>query len=262
MSASEVPSRRFALASRRVVFPDAVRPAKILIADSKIVEILDYATTTADVPCEDLGDLVIAPGVVDAHVHINEPGRSEWEGFASATQAAAAGGVTTLVDMPLNSSPTTTTVAALEAKREAATGQCWVDVGLYGGLIPDNGESIEPLLAAGVLGIKAFLCPSGLEEFPQARLADLQAAAPTLVRFGRPLLVHAELTNAPAPQPATARRYVDYLATRPVEWETDAVAMMLAVLESRLSNEESAELQLAAAEQLKITLLRLRKLVS
>ena len=188
---------------------------------------VEPGAVASGVPLEDFGDLVVAPGIVDAHVHINEPGRSEWEGFATATQAAAAGGVTTVVDMPLNSSPVTTSLAALEAKRRAAVGKCWVDVGFYGGLVPGNAEQIGTLLAAGALGIKAFLCPSGLDEFPAATLADLEAAAPALKRFDRPLLVHAELPNAPAPTPATARRYADYLASRPTQWEWDAIAMLI-----------------------------------
>jgi allantoinase len=116
-------------------------------------------------------------GVVDSHVHINEPGRTEWEGFETATRAAAAGGVTTLVDMPLNSSPVTTTVDALCAKRHAAEGKCWVDVGFYGGLVPGNLEQIEPLVDAGVCGVKAFLCDSGLAEFPAAGEEELCGGA-------------------------------------------------------------------------------------
>jgi allantoinase len=210
-----------------------MRPAIVVIDGERIADVVEIGAGTAklpaDLPLEDFGDLVIAPGVIDAHVHVNEPGRTEWEGFETATQAAAAGGVTTIVDMPLNSSPVTTTVAALEAKRQAAAGKCWIDVGFYGGVVPGNADHIEPLLKAGVLGIKAFLCHSGLDEFPNAALADLQAAAPILARYHRPLLVHAELTDTPAPRPKTARRYADYLATRPTQWETDAIRMLIAL---------------------------------
>lgn len=245
-SVRDTTRRRFALASQRVVFADGVRPAVITIDGAQIAEIVELPAALAskdaeqlfrsavelrhqqsDVPLEILGDCVIAPGVVDAHVHVNEPGRTEWEGFATATQAAAAGGVTTLVDMPLNSSPVTTTVAAFDTKRKAAANQCWVDFGFYGGLIPGNGDSIGPLLESGVLGIKAFLCHSGLDEFPNATLEDFRQAAPALTRYGRPLLVHAELTASPAPRPTTARRYADYLASRPTQWELDAIAPLI-----------------------------------
>ncbi len=175
---------RFALASRRVVFPDGIRSAVVVVEGEQIADVLEIGegvvNLPANVPIEDFGKWVIAPGVIDAHVHVNEPGRTEWEGFETATKAAAAGGMTTIVDMPLNNSPVTTTVAALEAKRQAAAGKCWVDVGFYGGVIPVNADQIEPLIQAGVLGIKAFLCHSGLDEFPNATLADLQAAAPIL----------------------------------------------------------------------------------
>jgi allantoinase len=223
---------KFALSSRRVILPDGVRPAAVLVDDERIAGIVDRSAIPIDYDAEDFGDLVIAPGVIDTHVHINEPGRTDWEGFETATKAAAAGGVTTLVDMPLNSSPVTTTVAALAAKRAAAQGKCWVDVGFYGGIVPGNTEHIEPLINAGVLGMKAFLCHSGLDEFPAATRADLESAAPILAKHNRPLLVHAELTNAPAPKPTIARRYADYLATRPLQWEQDAVSMLIDLCES------------------------------
>ena len=229
------PLKKFAVASRRVVLPEGVRPAVVLVEDGKVAGVFESAQGVIDhsreelrdVPVEDLGNLVIAPGVIDAHVHINEPGRTEWEGFETATKAAAAGGVTTLVDMPLNSSPVTTTVAGLEAKRQAAKGKCFVDVGFYGGVVPGNGDQIEPLLKAGVLGIKAFLCHSGLDEFPNATLEDLQAVAPILARYDRPLLVHAELTTVPGLEHQTARKYADYLSTRPPRWEIDAIEMLI-----------------------------------
>lgn len=222
-------SKKFALASERVVLPGEVRSAVVLIDGGKIAGVFDRTMLPADAPCEDLGALVIAPGVIDAHVHINEPGRTEWEGFETATRAAAAGGVTMLVDMPLNSSPVTTSVAALEAKRAAAAGKCAVEVGFYGGLVPGNVDQIEPLLEAGVLGIKAFLCHSGLDEFPNATPADLRAAAPILAKHNRPLLVHAELTDAPAPKPTEAKHYADYLATRPPRWEMDAIESLIEI---------------------------------
>src|SRR5262245_4222542 len=218
---------KFALSSRRVILPDGIRPAAVLIEGERIAGIVNQSAVPSDFPIQDFGDLMIAPGVIDTHVHINEPGRTDWEGFETATKAAAAGGITTLVDMPLNSSPVTTTVAALEAKRAAAQGKCWIDVGFYGGIIPGNNEHIEPLLQAGVLGMKAFLCHSGLDEFPAATLADLEAAAPILAKHDHPLLVHAELTSFSAPKPTSVRRYTNYLATRPPQWEFDAVSMLI-----------------------------------
>src|SRR5262249_4830940 len=138
----------------------------------------------AGCPVEDVGDRGILPGLVDVHVHINEPGRTEWEGFESATRAAAAGGGTTLGDMPLHSSPVTTTPDALRQKLESASGKLWVDCGFYGGVVPGNADQVEPLLAAGVLGMKAFLCHSGIDEFPNAGPEDLRAVLPLLARAG------------------------------------------------------------------------------
>ena len=221
---------QFGLASRRVVFSDGVRPAAVLIDGEKIAGIVEGRFEQIDVPrgygIEDLGDLVIAPGPGRRPRTYQRAGRTQWEGFETATKAAAAGGITTLVDMPLNCSPVTTTLGASTAKRQAAAGKCWVDVGFYGGLVPGNANQIGPLLEAGVLGIKAFLCHSGLDEFPAATEADLRAAAPHLVRHQRPLLVHAELTNAPAPRPEFAQSYSDYLATRPPQWEWDAIDLL------------------------------------
>jgi len=217
---------RFALASSRVVTPHEVRAAALIIDGGRIEAVVRREDVPAGVPVEDLGDLVISPGVIDSHVHVNEPGRTEWEGFETATRAAAAGGVTTIVDMPLNSSPVTTTVAALDAKRQAAAGKCWVDVGFYGGLVPGNLPHIEPLIDAGVCGVKAFLCDSGLPEFPAASESDLRVAMPVLARRGVPLLVHAELPEAPSGDLSDPRSYEEYEASRPPSWEARAVQML------------------------------------
>jgi allantoinase len=188
----------------------------------------------AGVPVVDAVERLVLPGLVDTHVHINEPGRTEWEGFATATRAAAAGGVTTLIDMPLNSSPVTTTVAALKAKRDAAAGQLWVDVGFHGGVVPGNADQIEPLIAEGVCAFKAFLCPSGIDEFPAATEPDLRAVMPILAAAGVPLFVHAELVS-PLPAgveeafAANPRSYAAYLATRPPEWEEAAIRLLIAL---------------------------------
>ena len=183
-----------------------------------------------DEPGEDVGDAVLMPGLVDTHVHLNEPGRADWEGFATGTAAAAAGGITTVIDMPLNSSPVTTTADALAQKREAAADQLSADVGFHGGLIPGNAHRMNELLDAGVSGVKAFLCHSGLDEFPNATEKELREAMPVLAERGVPLLVHAELVHdAPAvpKELPGARRYADYLASRPPSFEQDAVAMMI-----------------------------------
>jgi allantoinase len=217
----------FALRSRRVVTPAGVREATIVIEGGKIAKVLPSDATLRDIPLEDLGNLVLSPGVIDAHVHVNEPGRTDWEGFETATRAAAAGGVTTIVDMPLNSSPVTTTPAALTEKQTAATGKCWVDVGLYGGLVPGNAQQMAPLCDAGVLGIKAFLCHSGLDEFPNATQRDLREAMPILTQQDLPLLVHAELIESAAPTMTDVRSYSQYVASRPVRWEIAAIELMI-----------------------------------
>src|SRR5262249_37427703 len=147
----------------RVVLPGGVGPATLHIRDGKIVQLHGHRERFAGVGSIDARDWLVLPGLVDTHVHINEPGRTDWEGFATATRAAEAGGVPTIVDMPLNSIPSTTTVDAFEQKRAAAAGQCHVDVGFWGGVVPGNGADLEPLARAGVLGYKCFLCPSGVD---------------------------------------------------------------------------------------------------
>src|SRR5947207_1809272 len=181
---------------RRVLTENSVAPASVHITRGYISSISIFE----DVPsgCELIEaapESLVLPGLVDTHVHINEPGRTDWEGFETATRAAAAGGITTLIDMPLNSSPVTTTVEALQQKQQAATGKLWVDVGFHGGVVPGNVEHIEPLIAAGVCAFKAFLCPSGLDEFPAVTEADLRAVMPILAKAGMPLFVHAELVS-------------------------------------------------------------------
>jgi allantoinase len=222
----------WALRGRAVVTPEGVRPAAIIVRGEKIAAVVEPDDVGAGVPITDVGDKLILPGLVDTHVHINEPGRTDWEGFETATRAAAAGGITTLIDMPLNSSPVTTTVAALEKKRQAAAGKLWVDVGFHGGVVPGNAEHIRPLIREGVCAFKAFLCHSGIDEFPNATEADLRAVMPILAEAGIPLFVHAELVS-PLPAgveehfAANPRSYQAYLATRPPEWEVDAIRLMI-----------------------------------
>jgi allantoinase len=215
---------------RRVVTGQGVRPAAVHVAGGVIDRVAGYHDAAGDRVVE-AGDAAVLPGLVDAHVHVNDPGRADWEGFEHATLAAAAGGVTTIVDMPLNSLPPTTTVAGLEAKLAAAAGRCHVDTGFWGGIVPGNLDELPDLMAAGVLGCKAFLVDSGVEEFPPVGPAELEAAMGALRTAGGVTLVHAE---APAPTAAATaaversaadrRRYRTWLDSRPDRAETEAVA--------------------------------------
>ena len=218
-----------AIQSRRVLVDGVIRPAAILIVGERIAAIVPPDDLDPSLPVGDFGDLVILPGLIDTHVHINEPGRTDWEGFATATAAAAVGGITTLVDMPLNSSPVTTTVAALTAKRDAARDQIQVDCGFWGGLVPGNTDQIEPLIDAGVLGFKAFLSHSGIDEFPNVTEADLRLATPILARRGLPLLAHAEIVppGAPAMDPTVPHSYAAWLASRPESFEVAAIDLLI-----------------------------------
>ena len=221
------------LRSTRVVLPDTERPAALHIENGIIERIVEYASedpTGASV--FNAGDLAVSPGLVDTHVHINEPGRTAWEGFDTATRAAAAGGVTTLVDMPLNSIPATTTVAALQAKREAAQAQCHVDVAFWGGVVPGNAGELDALVDAGVRGFKCFLVPSGVDEFAAVDEHDLREALPIVARRHVPLLVHAESPRVIAEcgsrnADSNPQSYAGYLASRPASAEVEAIRLMV-----------------------------------
>ena len=219
--------------SQRVVLPDGMRPASIHVEGGRIAAIdgspPHAAAGPAPIPTIDAGSLVVMPGLVDTHVHINEPGRTDWEGFETATRAAAAGGVTTLVDMPLNSIPATTTAAALEAKRAAADRRCHVDVGFWGGLVPDNQGHLEPLARAGVFGFKCFLSPSGVDEFPAVGEAELRQALPILRRLRLPLLVHAEWPGRlrKPDRYGDPLQYQTWLDSRPPEAEHEAIDLLI-----------------------------------
>jgi allantoinase len=224
--------------SRRVVTPEGVRPASVHLAGGVIADVAGWDQAPDGAPLLDAGDLVVMPGLVDSHVHVNEPGRTEWEGFASATRAAAAGGITTIVDMPLNSIPATTTVEALEAKLAAAEGKCWVDVGFHGGVVPGNLADVAALCRRGVLGFKCFLVPSGVDEFGHVGEAELAPALEVLGDAGVPLLVHAELEGPIAAAAAAVAamspyRYLTYLRSRPPSAEDQAIAMLIGLARAR-----------------------------
>lgn len=217
------------LRSRRVVTPQGVEARDICIQGGKIKELLPYGKATNG-SVETFDSFVISPGIVDSHVHINEPGRTEWEGFQTATHAAAAGGITTLADMPLNCIPVTTTANAFQQKLKSCESQLMVDCAFWGGLIPGNVRDLDPLMNAGVSGFKAFLIHSGIDDFPNATEEDLKAGMPVIARRNRPLLVHAEL-NCSEHTPEILERsktpYDRYLASRPKKWEMDAIALVI-----------------------------------
>jgi len=219
---------------RNVVLPDAIAPASIHIADGLIINVGPYDGPTGDCDVIDVASpAVVMPGLVDTHVHVNEPGRTEWEGFYTATRAAAAGGTTTLIDMPLNSIPATTTVAAFRTKLKAAEDKCHVDVGFWGGVVPGNTNQLEGLFGAGVVGFKCFLVPSGVDEFPHVTEQDLRLAMPELTRLGALLIVHAELPHeSDEVNGKDPTLYDTFLSSRPCADENKAIKLMI-----RLSRE-------------------------
>lgn len=223
-----------AFRSNRVVTPEGVRPATILVEGEKISSVIPHDQILLQIPLKDFGDIAILPGLVDSHVHINEPGRTEWEGFATATLAAAAGGYTLLVDMPLNSLPPTTSVEALEKKRECARATSRVDWALWGGVENGNQAHIEKLARAGVPGFKCFLIDPGIDGLKIVSETKLRAALPHVASTGLPLLVHAELSDPieMATQRLAAadwRKYATYLQSRPDEAEIQAIELLLAL---------------------------------
>ena len=227
-----------AFRSQRVLTPEGIRPATIVVDGEQIASVRAWSDVPADAALNDCGDLVVMPGLVDTHVHINEPGRTDWEGFETATQAAAAGGVTTLVDMPLNCVPETIDAEALETKRAAAHGKTWVDWAAWGGVVRGNADSLPGLVQAGVPGFKCFMIHSGIDGFAWVDENDLRLALEKLRGTGLPLLVHAEVagpiddaTQTIDAEPASWRRYLTYMASRPHLAESDAIRLLIELAE-------------------------------
>lgn len=250
-----------AILSNRVITPDGIRKAVVIIKNGKIAAVVDELPE-GELEVTDIGNSVLMAGIVDPHVHINEPGRTDWEGFDTATKAAIAGGITAMVEMPLNASPVTTTAAAFDEKVKAATGKLHTNCGFWGGVIPGNEKDIEPLIEKGVLGFKAFLTHSGIDEFPNVTEDDLRKAMPIIAKHGLPLLVHCELSSdLNPPPPASSRSYTEYLASRPCKWEDDAIALMIKLCEEfncpthivHLSSASSLK-QIAEAKQMGLPL--------
>jgi allantoinase len=224
----------FAIHARRTWLGDRHQPATVFIENGKIHSVEKGKPESIACPLEDLGDAVLMPGLTDAHVHINEPGRTNWEGFDTATRAAAAGGITSLVEMPLNASPVTTSPESFQKKVYATQGKLHVNCGFWGGIVPENSGQLEPLLESGVLGIKAFLTHSGIDEFPNVTEADLRRGMAAIARSGLPLLAHCEL---PIPNSTSSAvrtegstdpcKYQTWLRSRPKSWENAAIELMI-----------------------------------
>ncbi|HWR33973.1 MAG TPA: allantoinase AllB [Chitinophagaceae bacterium] len=216
-----------AIIGNRIITPGGIIKGAVIIKNGKIADVVSELPHDGFI-IEDVGDNVLMPGIVDPHVHINEPGRTEWEGFDTATMAALNGGITSLVEMPLNASPVTTTVKAFNEKIKAAEGKLHVNCGFWGGIIPGNEKDIDPLIENGVLGFKAFLTHSGIDEFPNVTEENLRKVMPAIAKHGLPLLVHCELYRNPHSEACIPyHSYANYLASRPKQWEDDAVTLMI-----------------------------------
>ncbi len=209
----------------------AFQEATLHLKEGKIHQIFKGLKHHDNLPFLNYADRIVMPGLIDAHVHINEPGREDWEGFNTATKAALKGGITTVIEMPLNASPVTTSVKAFELKQNATVNKRHVNCGFYGGLIPSNHNDIEALIQAGVFGIKGFLTHSGIDEFPNITKEDIDAVAPILKQYDIPLLLHCELSDTNVPEVSNPKAYQDYLQSRPQHWEVNAIKLALEVQE-------------------------------
>ncbi|KAL6567415.1 hypothetical protein OROGR_001083 [Orobanche gracilis] len=230
--------RHFWIASKRIVTPSAIISGAVEVKGGKIKSVVEgdgWRGKTWTNQVMDYGEAIVMPGLIDVHTHLDDPGRTEWEGFPSGTRAAAAGGITTLIDMPLNSFPSTVSEETLKLKIKAAQKRIFVDVGFWGGLVPENAfnaTSLGRLLKAGALGLKSFMCPSGINDFPMTNTSHIKAGLSVLAKYKRPLLVHAEIKQEAEGDMAIAenpRSYSTYLKTRPASWEEAAIRDLLAV---------------------------------
>ncbi len=223
--------KEFLIHSKQCFINNQFVEATLYIKNEKIHQVFKGLHTIENIELLDYGNLIVMSGIIDAHVHINEPGREDWEGFETATKAAAIGGITTLIEMPLNANPVTTTAENFKIKQSASTGKLHVNCGFYGGIIPTNVNDIEALINEGVFGIKGFLTHSGIDEFPNVTKQHLETIAPILKKHDIPLLLHCELSDDNVPEVSNPKSYDEYLQSRPQHWETNAIDLALDIQE-------------------------------
>ncbi|KAK1260787.1 hypothetical protein QJS04_geneDACA001911 [Acorus gramineus] len=250
---SLLPHEHYWIYSKRIVTPEGVLAGAVEVREGFIASVVrgDYQPGgSVGGRVVDYGEAIIMPGLVDVHAHLDEPGRTEWEGFSSGTRAAAAGGVTTLIDMPLNNFPSTVSEETLKLKVEATRKKIYVDVGFWGGLVPDNAfnkNALESLLKAGALGLKSFMCPSGINDFPMTNATHIKESLYTLAKYKRPLLVHAEIQLDSSSAESIddlgdSRLYSTYLKTRPPSWEVAAIRQLTEALQNTRNDAKGAHI--------------------
>lgn len=237
-----------AISSTQVFTNGKLQPAAVLFENGIITDVIAIKDIPKDCQHSDYGDWVIMPGLVDTHVHINEPGRTDWEGFNTATQAAAAGGITTVIDMPLNCIPVTTSLDSVHVKKACLKDQMWVDIGFHGGVIPDNHNEIPAMIETGITTFKAFMIDSGVDEFPASDTATLNKAMPILAAHKATLLVHAEKNNCCNESIINDKAsYAEFLNSRPDKWEVDAIKEIIELSEKHKCNVHIVHLSSAKA---------------